>query len=267
MRIPRFFLPQNSFDLITGTVAVEDSQIVDQILKVLRLSAGDQIDFLDGTGKIFRCTLESQQPRHRPKDKSRSKSLTARIDSESKATGEASVSLSVALPILRPARFEWAVEKLTELGAKEIVPIVTARSVGRESKLSRWQSIAREASEQCERALIPPISPPLTLEEYLLHLANEPDATIFICTERADQLPEDTPSAEALHMVLCNFDKKAPHKISVIVGAEGGFTEEEQNFALKLGAKPVSLGKRILRSETAAIYISAIVMAILDQSR
>jgi 16S rRNA (uracil1498-N3)-methyltransferase len=59
---------------------------------------------------------------------------------------------------------------------------------------------------------------------------------------------------------------EAPHKISVIVGAEGGFTREEIEFALKLGAKPISLGKRILRSETAAIYTTAIVMAILDES-
>jgi 16S rRNA (uracil1498-N3)-methyltransferase len=266
VRIPRFFLPQTAIDSITGTVTVDDRQIVDQILKVLRLKSGNLIDFLDGTGKIYRCSLAAAEGEQR-QQRNKSRPLTARIESESAGEGEARVFLSVALPILRPARFEWAIEKLTELGAKEIIPLVTTRSVGRESKLSRWQSIAREASEQCERALMPVISEPLTLEEYLLHLANEPDATIFICTERADESSADTPSAEALHMVLCNFGEKAPHKISVIVGAEGGFTHEEQQFALEQGAKPVSLGNRILRSETAAIYTSAIVMALLDQAR
>ncbi len=266
MRIPRFFIPHDCFDTTNLAATVSEPGIVDQILKVLRLAVDSKIDLLDGRGKIYHCSISDVQST--AKAKAKAKVLHARIESIVDESSARQISgsafhVSVAVPILRPARFEWALEKLTELGASEIVPLVTTRSVGREEKATRWSAIVREASEQCERITLPEITPPKTLNEYLDHLKKAGDATIFICAERSHECPNDKAGAAPLHMVLCNSADLPPHKISVIVGAEGGFTAEELAFAQNAGAEPVSLGKSILRSETAAIYALAIVMAVL----
>ena len=260
MRIPRFFIPHDSFDPDAQHVTLTERAIVDQILKVLRLGVGDHIDLLDGRGKIYRCSISQVQV----PPKTKTKSLLVRIETANESDNLPNLQISIALPILRPARFEWALEKLTELGATEIVPLVTTRSVGRQEKTTRWVSIVREASEQCERPLVPEILAPMAMKEYFAHLGNGPDATVFICVERSHESSPDKHCTPPLHMVLCNLRVLAPHKISVIVGGEGGFTLDELETAQNAGAMPVSLGKLILRSETAAIYTLAVLMAVLD---
>ena len=240
-------------------INLSDRGVIEQISKVLRLDVGNQIDLLDGCGKIYRCSITSVQTRGRD----RYISLEAHIDAVQEAGGESTVFLSVALPMLRPARFEWALEKLTELGVAEIVPLGTERSVVREQKPERWKSIMREAAEQCERGRFPVTLAPMDLNEYFEHLSSDSNATIFICAERLHESASDKNGAGALQVVLCNIKEKAPHKISVIVGAEGGFTQNELISAQNAGAMPISLGKRILRSETAAVYAIAIVQAVL----
>ncbi len=261
LRIPRFFISPDSFIHEQQQVILSDRGVIEQISKVLRLDVGNEIDLLDGAGKIYRCSITSLNS----KGRDRYISLEAHIDGEREAAGESRIPISVALPILRPTRFEWALEKLTELGVSEIAPLLTERSVVREQKPARWKSIMREAAEQCERGLIPNTTAPMTLNEYFQHLSSTPDATIFICAERLHESASDKSGAPALQVVLCNVRGKAPHKISVIVGAEGGFTQTELLLAQNAGAMPISLGERILRSETAAVYTIAIVQAALDQ--
>jgi 16S rRNA (uracil1498-N3)-methyltransferase len=261
LRIPRFFIPPESIQPEQSLINLSDRGVIEQISKVLRLDVGNQIDLLDGFGKIYRCSITSVQTRGRD----RYISLEAHIDGVQEAGGESKFFISVALPMLRPARFEWALEKLTELGVSEIVPLGTERSVVREQKPERWKSIMREAAEQCERGRVPITLPPMDLNEYFAHLSHDLNATIFICAERLHESASDKNGAEALQVVLCNAKEKAPHKISVIVGAEGGFTQNELIYAQNAGAMPISLGKRILRSETAAVYAIAIVQAVLDE--
>ena len=261
LRIPRFFIPLDSIKPDLELITLSERGVIEQISKVLRLDVGNQIDLLDGCGKIYRCSITAVQT----KGRDRYISLDAHIDSVQDAGGESKFPISVALPILRPGRFEWALEKLTELGVSEIVPLDTERSVTREQKPERWKSIMREAAEQCERGRVPVTLPPMALNEYFQHLSLGSNATIFICAERLHESASDTSGGGALQVVLCNLKEKAPHKISVIVGAEGGFTQNELIFAQNAGAMPISLGKRILRSETAAVYAIAIVQAVLGE--
>jgi 16S rRNA (uracil1498-N3)-methyltransferase len=261
LRIPRFFIPLDSIHPEHELITLSDRGVIEQITKVLRLDAGNQIDLLDGRGKIYRCSITRVQTKGRDKYVS----LEAHIDLEQEASGECRYPISVALPMLRPSRFEWALEKLTELGVAEIVPLKTERSVEREQKPERWKSIMREAAEQCERGVIPLTLPPMDLNEYFQHLLPDSNATIFICAERLHESASDKSGGGALQVVLCNLKEKAPHKISVIVGAEGGFTQTELISAQNAGAMPISLGKRILRSETAAVYAIAIVQAVLGE--
>ncbi len=261
LRIPRFFIHLESIQPEHELITLSDRGVIEQISKVLRLDVGNQIDLLDGCGKIYRCSITAVHTRGRD----RYISLDAHIDTVQEAGGESKFLLSVALPMLRPTRFEWALEKLTELGVSEIVPLETERSVLREQKQDRWKLIMREAAEQCERALMPVVLPPMNLNEYFQYLSLDLNATIFICAERLHESASTTSGAGALQVVLCNFKEKAPHKISVIVGAEGGFTQNELIYAQNSGAIPISLGKRILRSETAAVYAIAIVRAALGE--
>ena len=252
---PRFFISPESIDRANGTITFNQRQLLAQIINVLRMRAGDPIDVLDGLGRIYHCRL-GPIPNNK---KQASFSLSALIEESADAKGEPPLPIAIALPILRPNRYEWALEKLTELGASSIVPIIVQHSVQREGKLERWQAIVREAAEQCERALIPQVLAPIRLKDYLKAVTTiGPLQVTFICVERS--------FAQALPVVLCNQMVPAPHKISVIVGAEGGFTEEEIQLAENAGAKPVSLGNRILRSETAAIYALSLIVSQVDQN-
>ncbi len=254
MRIPRFFVVPESIDLLNQQANLCDLALINQIGNVLRLREEDLVDLLDNQGQIYRCRLKTKPAGK----KNPENTWRATIESNAKATGEPPCPLEIALPMLRPNRYEWALEKLTELGATSIVPLLVQHSVARDGKLSRWQNIVKEAAEQCERAFVPDICAPIPIEAYLKRLVtDEPDSTIFICAERA--------KAMTLPVVLCNQNVLPPHKISVIVGAEGGFTQTELISAQNAGAMPISLGKRILRSETAAVYAIAIVQAVLGE--
>jgi 16S rRNA (uracil1498-N3)-methyltransferase len=260
MQIPRFFINPEAIDTGKGFVLVSDKAIVSQITKVLRLGVDDQVDVLDGCGNIFRCEL-CDLPKRNGGTKS---SIVARIKEKRLALGDASVAITVGLSLLKNDRFEWAIEKMTELGVAKIVPLMLSRSIVKNSGRSeRWQSIAKEAAEQCERATIPHIVSPRSFAEFLGDPKFKSEYTYsFICAERSD--------APSLKNVLCNWQSNPIHSqkhresISIFVGAEGGFTQEELDLARHHGVSLVSLGPRILRAETAAIYAVGLIVSFLD---
>jgi 16S rRNA (uracil1498-N3)-methyltransferase len=254
VRVPRFFIAPQLIDSKSSLVRIADPRLVAQIAQVLRLRVGDEIDVLDGLGHIYRCSLKSLVLK-----KGLDASLEAKIESSSKTFGEERVKIEVAIPILRVNRYEWALEKLTELGVSSIVPILVKHAVHRGAKLERWRAIVREAAEQSERGLVPEVVAPISLIDYLQRVERMSQGQVcFICCERSN--------AQTLPVVLCNRMADAPHKISVIVGAEGGFTAEELQHAENSGAKPVSLGSRILRAETAALYALSLIIDHLDRN-
>jgi 16S rRNA (uracil1498-N3)-methyltransferase len=187
----------------------------------------------------------------------------------------------VALPLLKSGRFEWAIEKLTEIGVAKIVPIMTARSVVRyeagqpeefSGKLKRWQAIAREAAEQCERGLIPDMVRPVALDKFLTERKSVKEELI-IGAERsgARGLAELLASGEIRHFFRQASPDDSPAanhdaaSLVVLVGPEGGLTRGEFELAFATGAKPVTLGKRILRTETAALYAASLLIGHLDK--
>ena len=249
---PRFFLPKKSIDETNSLVHIVDKAVINQILRVLRLHVGDSLTVLDGLGNLYHCQLAIVNTRL----------VGAHIVACRKATGDEEVSISIALPLIKSDRFDWAVEKLTELGVSTVIPIVSEHTVVRhksEGKLTRWQSIARESSEQCERATIPQVVSPIELEQLLsdqdkLHKTNSTLA--LICAERRGA----PPLHDLLHIQAA--DKRTPQNILVIVGPEGGLTEREIALATRKSYQAVSLGPRILRSETAAIYAVGQIISI-----
>ena len=243
------------------------------------MKAGDRLDFLDGTGNLYQAILEEVDRN------SVAAKVVKCIEPASNVKNKATIS--VVFPPLRHGRFEWALEKLTELGADRICPVIFQRSVSRPSdqkggipsalgsfgdepevswkkdkgapaenlgtKVARWQAIIRESAEQCERLVLPHLVQVQNFEDFLQGegqgTANE---VRLICAERRD--------APFLSAVLCNHLAKleAP-LITIAVGAEGGFTTREIEQAVSYGYLPVSLGANILRAETAIVYALAIV--------
>ncbi len=215
------------------------------IVHVLRLKSGDRLLLCDGRGQQAVSTI-TRVDRHQAEVLVQSREQVQPIGY--------SVTLFQGFP--RSNRWEWIIQKTTELGITRIVPILCSRSVPRlksgsvSKRLQRWQRIANEASKQCERAYFPVICPPLdwskALEEVqgigLLFWENE-----RICSLR-----------KALE------EERGVEQVSLFVGPEGGFTPEEIAQAREAGVRMVTLGKNILRTETAAIVGTALTIYELE---
>jgi 16S rRNA (uracil1498-N3)-methyltransferase len=241
---------------------ITSTAVVNQLKNVLRLRPGDQLQILNGQRLLFDCRVV---------DLSAKGGARVRVESRHQLP-ESSVRVSVALAVLKGERFDWALQKLTELGVSEIVPVLTTRSVVKletgaakstAAKVARWKAIVREAAEQSERATIPDVVAPRTFGQWMHDLGHGGAGGIgFICAERiSTTLLGDI----LLGMVADQTGATTGKTITLFVGPEGGFTPEEIELAQKQGLKPVSLGPRILRSETAAIYALAQVIWCLEK--
>lgn len=231
----RFWLPEpppaESFAL-TGDLA-------HRLSRVLRLTPGIQIELFDGSGRRWQARIADVRPR----------SVAVTLDGP--PYQEAAPAETVLLPaLIRPQRFDWLLEKATELGATAIAPVVTARSVVRiqgSGRPERWQRIVAEAAEQCGRATLPRLAVPAPLTVALAGCA----APLLIAAEPAHG------AAWPLGEVVATLGSDP---VAVLVGPEGGFTHDEVAAAVAAGARPVSLGPHILRAETAAVAALAVIV-------
>lgn len=165
---------------------------------------------------------------------------------------ESPVRLTLLLALTKFDRFEWALEKATELGAETIVPVEAARSEkGLEhaapKRLERWRKIVRESSQQARRARMPEVPEPVRLEQAL---SDTGPHRYFLDEAGGEPLLSAVPR-----------DRAQGDEVRLAVGPEGGWTEEERELAARLGWTRVSLGPMILRAETAAIAASAVVLS------
>lgn len=252
MRLYRFFIDPTYISKEERRIVIEDKDQVFQISKVLRLSRGGEILLLDGLGTIYTCRIINL-----------TKSLVeTEIKYESKEEVKFRSKLSVALPVIKTSRFEWALEKLVELSVDKIIPytsryvqggqIASEKRNQNENKTHRWQRLIKEAAEQSERIRLPLLAPTMSWQELLQEYSAKIDdcstttKVKFICLERTD--------SKFLNDLLNKPDLiQGLDEVLFIVGPEGGFSKDEVSDALNADIQPVSLGPTILRSETAAI--------------
>lgn len=274
MQIPRFFIDSNSINENVSAALIDDSKLVHQIVRVLRLGKGAPVILLNGAGDLFHCRIENQD-----RD-----SVALFIESKESDKEAGSFNLTVALPLIKPARFEWALEKLTELGATTIIPLTTQRTIqksgssewetedgkkkdhkssnvkqARPAKQNRWHSIVREAAEQSERYAIPEVVAQKKFSDYLKLIAeqkNTENGLHYILAERSKC------SHLSIHLAGEKEKGELPKNISICLGPEGGFTDAELDQAAEAGLTFASLGKLILRSETAAVAATAVISAM-----
>ena len=214
------------------------------------MSPGDKVIALDDTSWEYIAALTIVNATR----------TEGRIISRREGHGEPAVRLILYQAMIRPERFEWALQKCTELGASRFVPVITRRTERRNRDVSanrreRWERIIREAAEQSRRSRLPTLDKPRALEE-ALKSAPKP---VLMAWE-----------GETIHSLKSSLEDRAqdesnPNTVSIIVGPEGGFDHDEVELAREHGAVTVGLGNRILRSETAAVALTVAVMHELGQ--
>ncbi len=234
----RFFIPPEWID---NDKIIFREDVARQMKNVLRIRAGEKVIALDNLGNEFLVEIESGQ-----------QDLNGKILSKKKNEGEPSVHLTLLFALAQREKVEWILQKGTEIGVSRFIPLVTERSLVREtgsveSKMERWKTILKEAAEQSGRGIIPELEKPMSFSKGL-ELCKQLDLGLIAWEQEKDK---------GLKEILHN---KEFQKIGVLVGPEGGFTEEEQQQAIAMGWKSISLGRRTLRMETASLVASALII-------
>jgi 16S rRNA (uracil1498-N3)-methyltransferase len=233
-------------DLLTDTTVYQRGPDAHH-LRVRRARQGDTIHVGDGRGRIAEAIIFT----------STGAEVTATVR-EMKVVPPPATRLVVFQGLAKSGKVDWVVEKLVELGVDEIVVFSAGRSVPvwDDSKAKtvrlRWERVAYAASKQSERAWLPVVSGPLTRDELFARVRSMP--AVLVADPQADL---------SLGAVLT--DLRNPSEIGIVVGPESGLSREEIGGLVDSGARPVSLGALILRTETAGLALSAVVMHHLQR--
>ncbi|MBY6211825.1 16S rRNA (uracil(1498)-N(3))-methyltransferase [Microbulbifer agarilyticus] len=233
MRIPRIFSSQ---PLANQTELQLDEAASRHLVKVLRFGPGRPLILFDGHGGEYAAELVEAGKKARVK-----------IGAFSEGDRQSPLAITLAIGISRGDRFDWVIQKATELGVAQIQPLFTERCEVKlsgdrlQKKLGQWQQIAISACEQCARNLVPEILPPLKLPQ-LLDQAKDSEALKLVLHHRTDA-------------TLAELEQQSgrPDAALLLVGPEGGLSAEEIELALQQDFHPLRLGPRVLRTETAPV--------------
>ena len=235
----RFFVPPQA---IVGQEAHLGPDLARRMERVLRLRVGDHVLLLDNSGREYEVELTALAA-----TEGQGVVLASR-----EPPGEPSVRLVLYQALIKGQRFDWVLEKGTELGVAAFAPVVSSRSQVRPSspssaRLERWRRVIVEAAEQSGRCRLPDVSLPLPFGEACVSAAG------------LRILPWEGERVASLGGLLAAQQLALP-AVSLFIGPEGGFPLDEVLFARQQGVRTVSLGRRILRAETAAIVAAALVL-------
>lgn len=234
MRIPRVFTEQN---LLSGEQIELEESASHHLSKVLRMQAGRELILFNGAGGEFAATIHEVSKKH----------VTVSVQEHSVDNRESPLELELAIGISRGERFEWVLQKATELGVTKITPLITERTevkVGgdRQEKMhDRWQHILVSACEQCQRNLLPQLSAPIQISDWLPTVNS--DLRFVLHHRDSQRLPAD----------------KTPISVTLLIGPEGGLSEREIAHALEQDFNALTLGPRVLRTETAPVAAISLV--------
>lgn len=239
----RFFL--NSKQISKDRV-IFPADLAHQIVHVLRLGEGDEVAVLDDRGNIYRVELNIGPG---------TVQVGGEIVNRESTDSEPKIKVSLCFGLSNRDKVEWILQKGTEIGVSTFFPFVSSRTLVQSKTLSskrvdRWERIIREAAEQSGRGRLPRLVLPMKYKQCLAETVDSHDLSL-IAWEEAEQ------SRASLKSLISKFEGES---IALFVGPEGGFSEKEVDHAQELGVHRVSLGKRILRMETAAIVFPALVL-------
>ncbi|MEA2575179.1 MAG: rRNA (uracil1498-N3)-methyltransferase [Chloroflexia bacterium] len=222
----------------------------EQIRRVLRMRPGDHIGVFDGTGLEYQLTLAEFGKGE----------VYGQIVEQYEVATEPRCQVVMYLSLLNKSdKFEWALQKCTELGASHFVPVVAARSVTASARPDRWERIIQEAVEQSGRGVLPGLSMPQPFQQAVRQAVEQSSPQSLVL------LPEVT-GEQSLGEALASRTP-APDSVSLFIGPEGGFSPEEQEFAAGQRVQVVKMGSRVLRAETAAVAALTVTMDRLGELR
>ncbi|HET6852617.1 MAG TPA: 16S rRNA (uracil(1498)-N(3))-methyltransferase [Pyrinomonadaceae bacterium] len=231
----RFYAPPSAFAKQTVRLTADEAR---HLREVLRLKTGDEVSVFDGVGREFRCTVFD----------ARRDWAELRIESEIEpAKPESQLQLTLCVALLKGEKFDLVVQKATELGVTKVVPLITRHAdihlrdeADATKRVTRWQRIALEAAKQSGRAFVPEVSAPVAFAKLL---ADTSDEVRVMFSERGGGPMSSLTSSQS---------------VTALVGSEGGWSDEEIEQAASQDFRIVTLGGRILRAETAAITVTAL---------
>lgn len=238
----RFYAPPQAFasDAKSVTLSAEETR---HVRDVLRLKSGDEVYVFDGAGREVRGQIQSI---------TRDSTEVSVRDKVEPARPESPLNLTLAVALLKGEKFDLVVQKMTELGVARVIPVINARADVKirndddaERKLVRWRRITLEASKQCGRARLMDIENPGAFHD-------------FVQRPRGDELRLMFSERGGESLAAAGEKNQKSDSVTALVGSEGGWTNEEIDQARDAGWKIVTLGGRILRAETAAIAVAAV---------
>ena len=218
-------------------ILVIDTNDINHIKNVFRKEKGDIVRAVDGSNEYL-CEIEEIND----------KEIKLKIIEKKADKFSLDIELDAAISILKGDKMDLTIQKLTELGINKIIPIAVKRCVVKlDKKKDRWDTIAKEALKQCQGVV-----PTVVDEIKKIDKLNLKDYDLVL-------VPYENEEEVFLKDILRNLKVK-PSKILYVIGAEGGFEKEEIDYLKENGAKIISLGKRILRAETAAIVTGGVII-------
>lgn len=235
----RFFADENGVQDGVARLEAEDAR---HAQRVLRLETGDEV-VLFSNGNAYAATISDM-----------SEGVTVKVTSELKSP-EASVRVTLYQGVPKGDKMDYIVQKCTEAGVDRIVPVNMPRSVAKlegkdDKKLARWNRIAREAAKQAFRPLTPEVAPPISMRELPKALTKHALALV--------------PWEDARDGSLRTLITKEMRDVAIVIGPEGGMSEEDVAPLLRANAKAVSLGPRIFRTETAGLAALIAIMTLTE---
>jgi 16S rRNA (uracil1498-N3)-methyltransferase len=231
MSAPRFYCPP---PLPLSTDCELPPEAAHHASRVLRLRAGDAVQIFDGLGNALDATIDAINGK---------RVLLGNLQ-PCMGQHESGLRIVLAQAMSTSEKMDWVVQKATELGAAEIVPVQTQRSVAKlagaraEKRAEHWRNVAVSACEQCGRNTLPQLHAPQELDNWLSEMRSTPGGKFILLPGGAGRL---------------QTQPKPQGRVTLLIGPEGGFTPGEANVAQQAGFIPVLLGPRVLRTETAAI--------------
>lgn len=243
----RFFV--NSEQILENEICITGKD-VNHIKNVLRMKVGQQVLISNGQDREYTCAIEEICPE---------KVLLSICDIYGPER-ELSVQVTLFQGLPKSDKMEMVIQKMVELGAYEIVPVATKRCVVKldekkaAMKTKRWNAIAESAAKQSKRGIIPEVTEPISFRQ-ALEKARTMDMLLI-------------PYEEAENMQITRkivSEIKSGMNIGIFIGPEGGFAEDEVTLAAEYGAKAITLGKRILRTETAGMALMSVIMYLMEE--
>lgn len=247
----RFFVKKDAVDKSHGRITITGED-VKHIRNVLRSVPGDALELSDGAGTDFDVTIESIEKEN----------IITRINGSGSNRTESPIDITLFQGIPKADKMDFIIQKCVELGVNRIVPVMTVRTVVKfdnakdaAAKAARWQRIALEAAKQCDRGIVPAVDVPVRFAEALKLAGSSPLRFIPYEEETGGNLRTHLEKAKAENFA----EGRQRVKIAIFIGPEGGFASEEVAKAAESGFVSVTLGPRILRTETAGIAVVSII--------